>query len=135
MKTLTIHSKGKGAFLNITGDVEEEVRRSGVTEGAVCVFAKHTTVAVMIADDEEGLKRDLIEVLDRLLPEQALYLHNSPGDENAHAHLRSMIHGCSAMIPIRDGQLDLGRWQRIFFVDFDPKPQQREMTVTVLPAA
>lgn len=128
----TLHTKGHGEFIDITDRAEQAVRDAKVTDGIAVLFAKHTTTSIIVADDEEGLKQDFRDALERLFSEDAQYRHNSPGDTNAHGHLRSMVCGCSVTVPITNGKLDLGSWQRIFFVDFDSKSRERTVKVMVL---
>ena len=128
----TIRTKGRTEFIDITERKVEAIQASGVREGVAVVFAKHTTVSVIICDDEEGLKQDIRDALERLAPEDGEYRHNSPGDGNGFAHIRSVLIGCSVSVPIVGGRLDLGTWQRVFLVDFDERPREREVCITVV---
>lgn len=131
----TVRCKGNTEFYGITEKVEEAVRTSGIRDGIAVVFAHHTTVSVLIADDEAGLRNDFRKAVERLVPEKLSYEHNSPGDANAYAHIRSMLCGCSLTVPVKDGKLELGTWQRIFLVDFDNRPRERTVSVTVVESA
>jgi len=125
-----VETRGRVDFRNITGRVLEAVERSGIRDGVVAIFTPHTTVGLFVNEDEGGLKRDLEKVLSRLLPEGAGYLHDAV-DDNAHAHLRSIILGQSLVIPLNDGKLLLGTWQSIFLAEFDG-PRRRRVYVKII---
>jgi len=125
-----VNTKGRIDFRNITGKVLEAVRKSGIRDGIVAVFTPHTTVGLFVNEDESGLKRDLEKSLSELLPENAGYLHDAV-DDNAHAHLRSIVLGPSLVIPLNAGRLLLGTWQSIFLAEFDG-PRHRRVYVKIL---
>ncbi len=132
MKHLTIRTKGQTDYHNITSEVEEAVRASKVKNGIATVFVQHTTASVLVTEDEEGFKEDLKEALERLVPSDKNYKHNSPGDMNAHAHIRAAMIGSGATIPVVDGALALGTWQNVFLMDFDDRPRERTVVITVI---
>jgi secondary thiamine-phosphate synthase enzyme len=119
------------------------VERSGVDQGWVSAFSKHTTAAVIIQENEPLLLADLSALLDRLAAEGAAYGHNDLSrrtgamepDEcaNGHAHCQHLLLGSSENIPVAAGRLDLGRWQRIFLLELD-RPRSRRLTVQVFGA-
>ncbi|MFQ6136121.1 MAG: secondary thiamine-phosphate synthase enzyme YjbQ [Candidatus Hydrothermarchaeales archaeon] len=117
-------------FIDITGNIEAMVRRSGVEEGVVAIFSRHTTTAIRINENEPRILRDYEEMLDNLVPMGAGYNHDSI-DSNAHSHLRSLILGVSEVIPISNGELSIGTWQSIFFVELDG-PRRRTVSVKVI---
>lgn len=119
-------------FVNITDIVIQAVRKSGVKDGLVNVFIPHTTVGLFINEDENGLKRDIGEVLSNLVPERAGYMHDEV-DYNAHAHIKSIILSSSTTIPISDGRPMIGTWQSIFLAEFDG-PRERRIIVKVIGA-
>ncbi len=96
----TIRTKSNGDFVDLTARMQEAIDDAGLTDGAVLVFAKHTTVSIVIADNESGLKRDFTDALDRLFPPGREHRRNTPGD----AHLRSMVCGCSVTVPVIKGK-------------------------------
>lgn len=114
------------ALLNITPQVAEAVRASGVGEGLCLVNAMHITASVFINDDEPGLHRDLERWLEKLAPEKpsAQYDHNGHED-NADAHLKRTIMGRESVVAITDGKLDLGPWEQIFYGEFDGRRPKR----------
>jgi secondary thiamine-phosphate synthase enzyme len=115
-------------FVNITPQVEEAVRRSGVAEGLALVNAMHITASVFINDDESGLHRDFEKWLERLAPEKpySQYAHNG-AEDNADAHLKRTIMGREVVVAITAGKLDLGPWEQIFYGEFDGKRRKRAL--------
>jgi secondary thiamine-phosphate synthase enzyme len=128
----TLKTQGNGDFHNITDKVEEAVTASKIRNGIVCAFVGGTTAGMTIIDDEEGHKEDLRRMLEKLAPKDGHYEHNTPGDRNGHAHVRCALMGVSVSIPIVDGELVLGTWQKIFVVDFDSRERERPVTITVV---
>lgn len=127
-------------FVDITDAVTEAVQRSGVRNGQVLVFSRHTTAAVRVQEAEPLLLQDIIDCLERLIPRDLEYRHNDfrirtvnmTDDEspNGHAHCRHLFLGASETVPVVDGQLALGRWQRIFLIELD-HPRRREVHLQV----
>lgn len=100
------------------------------------VFVSGSTAALTTMEFEEGLKKDLVKILEQWAPEDSDYEHHQKwGDRNGAAHLKSALIGTSVSVPITKGELALGTWQQIVLIDFDERPRQREITVTVLPAS
>ncbi|MDQ6767618.1 MAG: type 2 isopentenyl-diphosphate Delta-isomerase [Candidatus Eremiobacteraeota bacterium] len=138
---LQYSTAGAGTFLDITNDVAEVVRSSGVRDGVVHVYSTHTTAAVRVNENEQLLLRDFARFLERLAPAgNGEYEHddfarrvNVPPDEpiNGHAHCRHLLLSSSEMVPLVDGRLELGRWQRIFLVELC-SPRDRTVVVQVL---
>ncbi len=126
-------------FLDITDEVAELVRAAGVREGVANVFSRHTTAAVCIQEAEPLLLDDLREFLERSAPAEAHYRHNDfrvrtvhmHDDEspNGHAHCLQLMLGTSESIPVADGELLLGQWQRIFLVELDGPRSAREVII------
>jgi secondary thiamine-phosphate synthase enzyme len=130
---LRMDTPGNGHIVDITEGVVRVVGTSGVDRGLVTVFASGSTVAVTTMEYEPGGVRDLQALLDRLIPAGGDYEHNRLNhDTNAHAHLRAALIGPSETIPLIDGRLALGTWQQLVLVDFDDRPRQRTVTVSVL---
>ena len=130
MKSLTeylwFHAETRRAFFNITPQVEDLVRRSGVKEGLCLVNAMHITASVFINDDEPGLHRDYERWLERLAPHAptSQYDHNN-GEDNADAHLKRTVMGREVVVAITDGRLDFGTWEQIFYGEFDGRRKKR----------
>ena len=132
MKSLTeylsFNVPARMGFVNITDDVEEVVRRSGVQEGLVLCNAMHITASVFINDDERGLHHDFGRWLEQLAPfnpDPNHYHHNRTGEDNADAHLKRTLMGHQVMLPITGGKLDLGPWEQVFYAEFDGRRRKR----------
>jgi len=116
------------AFQNITPDVADCVRESGVQNGLALVNAMHITASVFINDDEPGLLRDYKKWLEELAPfdpSPQRYHHNRTGEDNADAHHKRQIMGREVVVAITDAQLDFGPWEQIFYGEFDGKRKKR----------
>jgi secondary thiamine-phosphate synthase enzyme len=130
---LRLSTPGDGAIVDLTEGVRSIVGRSGVDTGVAVVFAVGSTVAVTTMEHEPGGVADLQALLDRLIPSEAAYEHNVRNhDTNAHAHLRATMIGPSESVPVLRGELGLGTWQQVVLVDFDDRPRDRVVSVSVL---
>jgi secondary thiamine-phosphate synthase enzyme len=116
---LTFHTKTHRAYVHITAEVARLVEKSGVMEGLCYVGSLHTTAAVFVNDDEEGLLADLDERLEALAPFRADYRHHRTGETNGDSHLKSLLLHPQGVVPVTRGKLDLGTWQRLFYAEFD----------------
>jgi secondary thiamine-phosphate synthase enzyme len=119
---LTLNIPSKMAFVNITPQVVEVVRKSGVAEGLVLCNTMHITASVFINDDERGLHRDFgvwLEQLAPFNPDPNHYHHNRTGEDNADAHLKRQVMGREVVVAITKGKLDFGPWEQIFYGEFD----------------
>jgi secondary thiamine-phosphate synthase enzyme len=126
-RELWFETSGRRALLNITPQVEQAVRESGVREGLVLVNAMHITASVFINDDEPGLHQDYDRWLEQLAPHAptSQYRHNLTGEDNADAHLKRQIMGREVVVAITDGALDFGPWEQIFYGEFDGRRRKR----------
>jgi len=123
---LWFNTSKKIEFINITEKIQEIVEKSKIKEGICLVNAMHITASVFINDEEEGLKQDLKEWLEKLAPTNPkLYKHNLTGEDNAHAHLKRTIMGREVVVAITNGKLDLGPWEQIFYGEFDGQRPKR----------
>ncbi|MDD5212053.1 MAG: secondary thiamine-phosphate synthase enzyme YjbQ [Sulfuricurvum sp.] len=130
MKTLKFPTSHKTQLMNITAEVKEAVITSGVKEGICVVFTPHTTGSVFLFENADpNLRRDLLLALSRVIPSEEMYSH--VGD-NAAAHLKASRMGASVSIPVVDGRPIFGKWQGIFFGEFDGPRQLREVMVKVI---
>ncbi len=127
---LTVRTERRVQLVDITDDVREAVSESGVEEGIVHVFSRHTTAAVIVNEPESGLLRDVVNKLEDLVPEGAGYEHDKV-DNNADSHLRAILLGPSVTLPVAGGEPVLGTWQSILFVELDG-PRTRRVLVTVV---
>jgi len=138
---LLVETRLATEFVDLTDHLVEAVNRSRAGSGLLTVHSRHTTAGIMINEHEPLLLGDLRAMFERLIPEGVEYAHDdfsrragylSPGERrNGHAHCRAALLRTSETIPIIDGGLALGRWQRVFFVDFDGG-QRREVYLTIL---
>jgi len=115
-------------FINITPQVNDAVRESGIREGLVLVNAMHITASVFINDDESGLHEDYKRWLEELAPfdpSPERYHHNRTGEDNADAHHKRQIMGREVVIAITNGALDFGPWEQIFYGEFDGRRRKR----------
>ncbi|HYO81880.1 MAG TPA: secondary thiamine-phosphate synthase enzyme YjbQ [Bryobacteraceae bacterium] len=126
-KELWVEVRGRRAFLNITPDVEQCLKESGVTEGLCLVNAMHITASVFINDDEAGLHRDYEKWLEELAPHEPVsqYQHNRTGEDNGDAHLKRQVMGREIVVAITAGRLDFGPWEQIFYGEFDGNRRKR----------
>ncbi len=113
-------------YLNITSNVEECLRESGIKEGLCLVNAMHITASVFINDDEGGLHQDFEVWLEKLAPEKPhdQYMHNG-AEDNADAHLKRQIMGRETVVAITNGKLDFGPWEQIFYGEYDGRRRKR----------
>ena len=126
-KELWFEVSSRRALINITPQVTSALRDSGVREGLCLINAMHITASVFINDDESGLHADFERWLERLAPEKpySTYEHNRTGEDNADAHLKRTIMGREVVVAITDGRLDFGRWEQIFYGEFDGHRRKR----------
>jgi secondary thiamine-phosphate synthase enzyme len=131
---LTYNIPSKMEFINITTEVEACVRQSGVQEGMVLVNTMHITSSVFINDDEPGLHHDFGAWLEKLAPfnpDPNFYHHNRTGEDNADAHLKRQIMGREVIVAITKGKLDFGRWEQIFYGEFDGNRPKRVLVKVI----
>jgi secondary thiamine-phosphate synthase enzyme len=126
-KYLWFNTKRRQEILDITEQVAAEVEQSGVREGMVLVSAMHISASVFVNDHESGLWHDILQWLEQTVApwDPARYRHNETGEDNAAAHLRSLTVGHEVILPITDGALDLGPWQRVFYGEWDGQRRKR----------
>jgi secondary thiamine-phosphate synthase enzyme len=118
-------------FINITDNVEEIVRKSGISEGFVLVSAMHITAGVYVNDAESGLIADIEEWLEQLAPYRKDYRHHRTGESNGDAHLKSLLIHHEVIVPITQGSLDLGPWQQVYYAEFDGQRKKRVIVKTL----
>jgi secondary thiamine-phosphate synthase enzyme len=114
-------------FINITGQVQDAVARSGIAHGLCLVNPMHITASVYINDAEDGLLHDYEVWLEKLAPHAptSQYRHNDTGEDNADAHLKRQIMGREVVIAVTDGKLDLGTWEQVYYGEFDGRRRKR----------
>jgi secondary thiamine-phosphate synthase enzyme len=127
-KTLTFEIPARMEFVNITPEVQDALRESGIAEGLCLVNAMHITASVFVNDDESGLHADYKRWLEELAPfdaSPATYRHNRTGEDNADAHLKRQVMGREVVVAITKGKLDFGPWEQIFYGEFDGRRAKR----------
>ncbi len=123
---LIFNTKNEIEFINITDKIESLIIESCIKEGLCLVNAMHITASVFVNDEENGLKQDFKDWLEKLVPKDpSRYKHNLTGEDNAHAHLKRTIMGREVVLAITKGRLDLGPWEQIFYGEFDGKRPKR----------
>jgi len=129
----TFNTKGHTDIVDLTPTVREVVSKIGVKEGAVTVFAVGSTAGITTVEYEPGLvETDLPELFEKLAPYGNPYKHNATwGDDNGGAHLRASLIGSSLTVPFVSGELVLGTWQQVIFIDFDTRARSRKVVIQV----
>ena len=122
---ITVHTRTKRAYLRITPQVEAALEKSGIKDGMILVSAMHITAGVYVNDDESGLIEDIDQWLEKLAPSNPNYKHHQTGEDNGDAHLKSMLVHHEVIVPVTQGRLDFGRWQQIFYAEFDGQRDKR----------
>ena len=130
---LKLHLPRRRGFRNITPEVERVVKASGVQEGLVLVNPMHISASVFINDDESGLHHDFEVWLEKLAPHAPIdqYRHNDTGEDNADAHLKRQVMGREVVVAITKGKLDFGRWEQIFYGEFDGRRDKRVLVKVI----
>jgi len=122
---LTIETKARYEMVHLTPRIEEIVRQSGVADGLCFVSPMHITAAVYVNDNESGLIDDIAVWLEKLAPRWPGYKHHQTGEDNADAHLKALLLHHETTLPVTNGKLDLGQWQRVFYAEFDGQRKKR----------
>jgi secondary thiamine-phosphate synthase enzyme len=124
---LFFNTKTRRDYIDITSQVEDALRMSGILEGLCLVNAMHITASVFINDAESGLHRDFEDFLEKIAPHEPVshYRHNRTGEDNGDAHLKRQVMGREVVVAVTSGALDFGPWERIFYGEFDGRRQKR----------
>jgi secondary thiamine-phosphate synthase enzyme len=124
---LTLNTKTRREYINITRDIISELKKSGIQEGLCLVNAMHITASVYINDAESGLIQDFDDFLEGLAPHEPLsrYRHNNTGEDNGDAHIKRTIMGREVVVAVTEGRLDFGPWEQIYYAEFDGRRQKR----------
>ncbi len=129
-QVLELSTKQRVEIVDITGEVGEILRSSGIRDGLLNVYSPHSTSGVVINENEAGLLEDFLTVLEEIIPQGAGYQHDRI-DNNADSHIRGFILGCSETVPVENRRMILGTWQSIFFVELDG-PRHRKLNITII---
>ena len=135
VKTFSIHlsTRGEADIHDITDSISRQVAQSGIKNGTVTIFCPSSTSALTTIEYESGAVSDLKRLFDEIIPQNREYAHNARWhDGNGHSHVRASLLGPSLTIPFVNGELTLGTWQQVIYVDFDNKPRRRELILQVI---
>lgn len=131
--SIRLRTKGETDLVDITAEVEESVRDSGITSGIVTVFIPGSTAGVTTIEYESGAIQDFREAIDRIAPRGIRYHHDARwGDGNGYSHVRAALQGASLTVPFSSSELLLGTWQQIIVVDFDNRPRTRDVILQII---
>ena len=129
---LIFSTQGDCDVVDITGDAQQTIGKTEVTNGQALIFVRGSTAAISTMEFEPGGVHDLRTMLERLIPTSGDYEHNRLNhDSNSHAHQRATLVGASEAVPILDGRLALGTWQQLVLLDFDDRPRERTVVIQV----
>lgn len=129
---LTFNTRKKIELVNITREVERIVSASRIQEGLCLVNAMHITASVFINDEEQGLKADFLDWLEKLAPQEVnRWRHNLSGEDNAHAHIKRTLMGREVVIAVTKGKLDFGPWEQVFYGEFDGQRPKRVLVKVI----
>jgi secondary thiamine-phosphate synthase enzyme len=130
---IRLSTRGEGDMHDLTDRVAQSIASSRISEGIVTVFVPGSTAGITTIEFEPGLLRDFPEAFEGIAPRQGTYAHDQKWhDGNGHSHVRASLLGPSLTVPVVKGQPVLGTWQQIVLVDFDNRPRERDVIVTVL---
>ncbi len=132
-KRIQFQTKGNAQIIDITDQISRNLQDSGLKNGIITLFTPSSTSGLTTTEYESGAIHDLQQLFDRFAPPDLDYRHNQRwGDGNGHAHARHALLGPSLTIPFVEGQMTLGTWQQIIFVDFDNRPRSRTLVLQIM---
>jgi secondary thiamine-phosphate synthase enzyme len=132
-ETISLSTHGNADIQDITDQITNAVSKSGLTSGTATIFCPSSTSALTTIEFESGALSDLRRLFDEIVPINREYAHNERWhDGNGHSHVRAVLLGPSITIPFVDGQLTLGTWQQVIYIDFDNRPRQRKLFVQLI---
>lgn len=130
--TIACRGSAQTDIIDVTAEVEDRVRTSGISDGTVLLFISGSTAALTTIEYESGAVNDLKAAVERIAPRELSYDHDRRwGDGNGYAHVRAALLGPSLSVPLRGGTMLLGTWQQIVVLDFDNRPRQRDIQVQI----
>lgn len=131
---LTVETRGQG-FIEITGEVARWVAATGIREGLLTVFCRHTSASLTIQENADpDVRADLMRALDRLAPREAGYIHTLEGPDDMPGHIRALLTDVSIPIPVTQGRLALGTWQGLYLIEHRDGPHSREVIAQIVGA-
>ena len=130
---ISLSTQGNADVRDITDQIAGAISNSGLTSGTATIFCPSATSALTTIEYESGAVSDLRRLFDEIIPSNREYAHNARWhDGNGHSHVRAALLGPSLTIPFVDGQLTLGTWQQVIYIDFDNRPRQRRLVVQLI---
>ena len=131
--SISLNTRGDMDIHDITDQTANVLSKSGLKNGTVTIFCPSSTSALTTIEYESGAVSDLKRLFEEIIPQNREYAHNARWhDGNGHSHIRAALLGPSLTIPFVDGQLTLGTWQQVIYVDFDNKPRRRELVLQLI---
>jgi len=131
--SIKFQTKGNADVIDITDDVSQAVRKSGLSDGTITIFCSSSTSALTTIEYESGCISDLKRLFNEIVDPNRDYAHNARwGDGNGHSHVRAALLGASFSVPFVDKRLTLGTWQQIVYLDFDNRPRQRSLVLQLI---
>lgn len=127
-KTIILNTNKNFEIIDITSQINDLI---DIDNGIISVFSRHSTTAIVVNENEQGLLNDLEFTLDNLIDDKFTYQHDRI-DDNARSHLKSFILSSSECLPIRNSRLDLGTWQSVFFIELDGPRNNRQISLTMM---
>lgn len=132
-KEISFDTEGELDIKNLTPEILNTARESKVVNGIINVFSIGSTAAISILEYEPGLKKDMATIMDKMVPKGIEYEHHKRwGDFNGHSHIRASIVKSSITLPLINGDVVLGTWQQVVFIEFDIRPRKRKVIVSIL---
>lgn len=130
---ITVSTQGNNDIINLADKIEMVVRNSKIKDGILTIFAIGSTVGLTTIEYEPGLRKDLPEILNTLVPINKRYHHDDTWhDGNGYAHIRSSLIGTSLCVPIDNGNAEFGTWQQPVLIDFDNRPRNRKIICKII---
>jgi secondary thiamine-phosphate synthase enzyme len=132
-KALAVRTSAEGDIVDLTEELNSAVRACGFKTGLACIFVSHSTAALFTIENEDGLRKDMRDGLQRLFPKEIEYEHHKRwGDGNGHSHIRSAFLGTSLTVPFHDGAPDLGTWQQVVLMELDNRGRDRKIIIQII---
>jgi secondary thiamine-phosphate synthase enzyme len=132
-KVLVVRTSAEGDIVDLTEELSSTVQACGLKDGLACVFVSHSTAALFTIENEDGLRSDMREGLQRLFPKEIEYEHHRRwGDGNGHSHIRSAFLGTSLTVPFHEGVPDLGTWQQVVLIELDNHGRDRRVIIQII---
>jgi secondary thiamine-phosphate synthase enzyme len=130
---IKINTNGEVEIIDITSKIQEEINKSNIKNGIVCVFVPGSTGTITTIEYEPGLMKDLPKALEKIAPKNDYYQHHETWhDDNGHSHVRASLMGPSITLPIQKGKMIHGTWQQVVFVELDTRPRNRELIINIV---